>query len=289
MGFLDNLSSMWNGTTPQLAQTPGASGGAAYAPPTMQAPTAGAPVDPFSTAAAPTPGAYMGQIQTPPQFAPTGQTGGGLLDSLRTPDSRGLTFGDKLWAAGSVLQGDSGGAASYLQNQRQMATQETDKQRAQRIQQQGLDALRNNVDPTTGQLNIQGYLKALPAGGDLDQGLAVRKALQPEHSIITPGAEGALDVARDPNTGVPSITRLAPRDFSKSLTLADGTPNYDLIRAQAADAKAKSDALFPNQMSLKSNRAPPKAGGAGGGALSGPQLKAALAARRAQLLAAQGG
>jgi hypothetical protein len=289
MGFLDNLSDMFGnlksgasdflqGTTPLLASTPGAGGGAAYSPGTV--------ADPF-TGAAGQAGGYMGQIQTPPSFTDTGKTGGGLLDRLKTPDEQGLTIGDRLYAIGGVLQNDKD-AGQYLQNQSQLSRAEAEKQRAQQVQQQSLDALRNNVDPTTGQLNVQGYLKALPAGGDLNQGFAVRKALQPEHSTLTPGEYGAIDVARDPNTGATTTTQIAAPHPKAGPLNADGTINMDYVRAMGLVAGAKSDATVDNQARIKGIFAP-KTGGAGGGSLTGPQLKAAIAARRAALAAAGGG
>lgn len=59
----------------------------------------------------------VGDLQTAPTLG--GQST--FLDRLRAPDDRGLTFGDKLFAAGGIAQGDSSGAMQYLQNQRQTA------------------------------------------------------------------------------------------------------------------------------------------------------------------------
>lgn len=52
------------------------------------------------------------------QKAPTLSQGPGFLEKLRTPDDRGLTFGDKLYAAGSALSDDGDAGVQHLQNVR---------------------------------------------------------------------------------------------------------------------------------------------------------------------------
>lgn len=67
-----------------------------------------------------TPLGGVGPLQQAPELTRTP----GLLERLGTPDARGLTFGDKLFAAGSIAQGDSSGAMSQLQNRQIMARQQ---------------------------------------------------------------------------------------------------------------------------------------------------------------------
>jgi hypothetical protein len=264
MGLFDGLSSLGSGIANagqgllsglvgnqnQLTQTPGA---------TMQGTPQINPVaDPFSgpvPAGAGPIAPASGPIQQMPQFQQAG-----LLDRMGTPDANGRTFGDKLFAAGSILQGDSGGAASYLQNQRTMQDAENERQRQQNIAQAGMKAISDNVDPVTGRLNTQGYLKAMAAGGgsagDLSQGLAVRKALAPETSVITPGAEGAYNVSRNQDTGAATSSTLVPKDWTKSPVLENGQPNLPYLKAMALQEQMKSDALQPNRVQLKNIHAP---------------------------------
>lgn len=133
----------------------------------------------------------VGPIHQMPQIEATGGTTGGLLSKMQTPDARGLTFGDKLFASGSILQGDSGGAASYIQNQRSLADRDSQRGMAKETAEKGLAALRGNIDPATGQLNVRGYLDALPPGSDPMDGLKMRDALRPD---VTPmsGPDGSL-------------------------------------------------------------------------------------------------
>jgi hypothetical protein len=174
-GFLSGLggrlSDMWHGTTPELAP--------------------GGPVRNMGTMLpANGPGTGGDQVQYTPPPTLTGNTTGGLLSKLQDPDSRGLTFGDKLFAAGSVLQGDSGGAATYLQNQRSNAQNENDRMTARRNQLAGAKAFRDNIGPN-GEMNFQGYANAMGDEFDPEKAVSLRKALAPKYSPVSLAGGGA--------------------------------------------------------------------------------------------------
>lgn len=90
-------------------------------------------------------GREVGMIKPPISLEDTGQKTGGLLSKVRDPDSRGLTFSDKLFAAGSVLQGDSGGAATYIANQRNAADALNERERTRGIAERGAAAFSENL------------------------------------------------------------------------------------------------------------------------------------------------
>lgn len=139
----------------------------------------------------------LGTLHRAPTVTPTGEMGGGLLDKLggmlSDTDERGLTGRDKLFAMGSVMQGDSGGAASYLANQRQAADVLGERKRQQEMAAAGLAALQGAIDPATGQLDYRKYLAALPPGADPTAGLKVREGLQPDIAPIS-GPRGAVNL-----------------------------------------------------------------------------------------------
>jgi hypothetical protein len=104
----------------------------------------------------------VGPIQQAPQL--TQQPG--LLDRLGTPDERGLSFGDKLFAAGSIAQGDSQGAYSMIQQARAAHRQQQQEDEAKRVKANRSAAFKAAIDPVTGRFNPGIY--AQMAGEDFD-------------------------------------------------------------------------------------------------------------------------
>lgn len=140
----------------------------------------------------------FGPLRQAPSINLTGQNTDGLLSKLGTPDGRGLTFGDKLFAAGSVLQGDSGGAAAYLANQRGTADAMGERKRQQDMARLGQEAFRGAIMPD-GKFNFKGYVDALGSQGDPKSALAMRDAMRPNLTPMS-GARGAVNVF-DRDTG----------------------------------------------------------------------------------------
>lgn len=133
--------------------------------------------------------------------APTQAPSTSFLDRLGTPDSRGLNFGDKLFAAGSILQGDSGGAASYLQNQRAQADVLGERARTRDLSAKGSEALRNSLNPD-GTLNFKAYLAAMGPNADPATALKLEEQLAPSYATMS-GPRGQLT----------AINKRNPRDF----------------------------------------------------------------------------
>ena len=218
-GLLSGIHDYLSGTTPEVAINPGAITPASGGSLPMRGGTG------FETQGVPA----MGAIQAAPTITPTGNTTGGLLSKLQAPDGRGLTFGDKLFAAGNVLQGDSGGAATYLQNQRANAQNEDDRMTARRNQLAGAKAFRNNLNPD-GSMNFQGYANDL--GDELDpaKAVALRKGMGHEYQLasLANGGAGSFDPTTGKVTEQIAGQRKAPDGYSYN---ADGTltpidPNY---------------------------------------------------------------
>lgn len=208
-------------------------------------------------------GAGIGPIQQMPNIQETKAAQPGLLERMKTPDARGLTFGDKLFAAGSVMQGDSGGAATYLNNQRAAADQLSERTRSRDLASQGLDALRGAIDPATGQLNVQKYLASLPAGADPGQGLKVREALRPNVSPMS-GPRGAIRLF-DQDTGTFRPGGIEGEAAQQELYLPDGSINPKYIAGQQAEAQAQSAGRRAGAPPVFA----PRGGGRGGGGAKG--------------------
>jgi hypothetical protein len=158
----------------------------------------------------------------------------GFLSRLTAPDPDGVTFNDKLMAMGSILQGDSKGAASYLQQQRKNASatvaakqklqDSLDKQKAA---QEAANDLAANTD-AKGYINMQGYFRDRAAHGGLpdDKVIAATYAHNipdPKVSDTSAGPVVTPDV-RNPTPGSGVLTYQTPPKiplgFQKN---ADGT------------------------------------------------------------------
>jgi hypothetical protein len=220
MGFLDGLSSLASGgltalkntgsgildnlLPPEMTNTPGANLGhvplagpqsvVSQIDPTSGARTAG--TDPGNQRAA-APSMFQAAAGQQLQGMPDLQQHG-LLDRMGTADDRGMNFGDKLFAMGQILQGDMGGAADFMHQQR--ASNDVLQQRAlqQKIAQGGLDALRNNMRDD-GSLDLKGYLRDMPAGGDPTQGLGLAEDQRPKFTPMSIGDGGLASF--DPRHG----------------------------------------------------------------------------------------
>jgi hypothetical protein len=193
-----------------------------------------------------------------PSFTPTGQTTGGLLSKLQDPDSRGLTFGDRLFAAGQALGGDSGGAATYLQNQRKMAQEEDDRMTAKRNAIAGAQALRDNYGPEG--FNARGYMQAMGENLDPATLLALKKGVG--RNFTSNGGVAAFDpdagTARQVIAGTPKAPGpliLKPGTDANNPQNWVPNPNYMAATQEKSAAERAGKPLAP-----RVGRAPPKPG-----------------------------
>jgi hypothetical protein len=176
---------------------------------------------------------------------------GGLLDRLGKPDSRGLTFSDKLFASGSILKGDSGGAASYIQNQRQMADTLSERTRARDIAKRGAAAFKGAMRPD-GTVDFQKLIEGY--GDDLDPSKAVELAtsLAPKSSVMSTANGGLSDVTR-PAFGGPATAREliagTPKEPPKFIPGPNGVPIpnpvYGQYQKMIAAAEREGKPLAP--------------------------------------------
>jgi hypothetical protein len=202
-------------------------------------------------AAPPSPGALL---QGPPaagDYKPPG-----FLDRLGTPDARGRTFGDKLFAAGAIAQGQD--PSGFLENLRAQADKMNKETQAKTLAAQSLDAMRNAMGPD-GKFDFQAYLKALPAGADPMEGLKARSELRDKLDVMS-GPRGKL-TSVNPYTGASSVIDKGdpaqPEMFSFG---PDGKPVVNPVFIAGVLAKAKAE--------REGKPLAPKVGRAGGKAKS---------------------
>lgn len=205
------------------------------------------------------PGLLGGEtLKRPPTVTPTGKKEGGLLSHFLNTGDDGVTVGDRVFALGSILQGDSGGAQSYLSGQRTAATAANDRKRRDELERSGIEALRANIGEN-GQLNLPGYLKAvLAAGGDPAAGLGLAQTLAPKTSLQNAGGGGLYEVTT-PFGGAASTRELvapqakAPGRLMQDPETGEWVPNPAYADAIEAEARARRTG------------APPVGRGGGGG------------------------
>lgn len=172
-----------------------------------------------------TPGAVAGalngqQVTAPPTFqrmgGVTGQ--GGLLDTLRRPtDEKSLGWGDKLYAIGSIMQGDSGGAANYLAGQKEAAQKTADREKVEARRKAGLEAFGAAMGGG-GQFNARDYIqRVLAAGGDLGDALETAQALAPKVSLQNAGGGGLYEITQGPFGGSAAARALVEPKPEKTL------------------------------------------------------------------------
>src|SRR4051812_26102489 len=141
-------------------------------------PTAGAPNDfsflqqppqaaPDATVAPPeaaSGGLLSGPAAGPPPEAEAPEGGGlrGLLARVTAPDPSGLTFGDKLFAVGSSLKGDTAAVGRYLNTRNAALVKQKADATKQALAKAASQVLADNTD-ANGAVNIQGLVKGYAA------------------------------------------------------------------------------------------------------------------------------
>lgn len=181
-------------------------------------------------------GGGLGLLQQAPVQGPSTS----FLDRLKSPDERGLTFGDKLFAAGAVAQGDSGGAASYLQNQRTMHDTLTQRTKQEDMAKAGMEALRGNIRPD-GSLDFQGYLGALPKGADPAAALSMRNDMRQK---ITPmsGSRGSMyGFNQDTGQFIQGVGPTEPEEPPKFIKGPNGNMMPNPVYGQYAEMVARGE------------------------------------------------
>jgi hypothetical protein len=222
-----------------------------------------------------TPGADIGQVQTVPNFTPTGQTAGGLtgqgglLDQFNAPDARGISTADRVGAAGQIAQGDPNGADSFLQQQRLMQDQLNQRMQQQATMANGLAALKGSINPD-GSVNAQTYMNKIGGPGvnaNPDDVIKNLTALSPQSQALLARGGGLYGVTKQPFGSGLSAKELIPppqRKLPLGLKYDDqGNEVIDptAIAAQSALAGGKSGATIQDRITLAKLR--PQAGGAG--------------------------
>lgn len=198
-------------------------------------------------------------LRRPPTLTPTGQREGGLLSGFLNTDESGISGRDRLFAMGSILQGDSGGAQTYLQGQRTAATAANDRKRRDELERGGLEALNSAFDER-GNFDMPRYLaKVRQLGLDPSAGLKMAESLAPKISLQNAGGGGLYEVTQGPFGGGASTRELvapqakAPGRLMQDPETGEWVPNPAYADAIEAEARARRTG------------APPVGRGGGGG------------------------
>jgi hypothetical protein len=190
----------------------------------------------------------------------------GFLDRLKEPDDRGLTFGDKLFAAGGVLQGDSGGAMSYLQNQRLMSRHLADQDDVKAGHKRRSAAFKAAM--TGGKFDPAIYSQLADEDFDPSDLAAMQNAFgtKPRSGQFLQGAGGQLGYG-DPDTGsYREINPAIPKPPGPLVQDDNGdwveNPAYIALQEHVAAAKRKGAPLAPRRASGGGRGRAPKSYGA---------------------------
>ena len=210
------------------------------------------------------PGGVIGEINgqtvsAPPSFQREGGvTGvGGLLDKLRAPTTgESVGWPDKLFAIGSILNGDSGGAANYLAGQKKAAVDTADRAKVEARRKAGLEAFAG-AQGSDGAFNARDYIqRVLAAGGDLGEALQTAQALSPKVSLQNAGGGGLYEITQGALGGPASTRTLVEPQIKPSLFNPDGTINETFIAGKAQEREA---------VAAGGRRGAPPVGRSGGG------------------------
>lgn len=155
------------------------------------------------------PGLLGGEaLMQPPTITPTGQREGGLLSNFLNTDEGGISGRDRMFALGSILQGDSNGAQAYLSSQRAAATAANDRKRRDELERGGLEALSSAFDER-GNFDMPTYLKKVrQLGLDPSAGLQMAQSLAPKVSLQNAGGGGLYEITQAPFGGSASTREL---------------------------------------------------------------------------------
>lgn len=135
----------------------------------------------------------VGALQMAPQMGPQE----GFLDRLRKPDDNGVSFADRLFAAGGVARGDSDGAMNYLNTIRDKAVQAQKDQRAQGLLKQRSAAFKAAM--ASGSFDPAVYAQMADAAFDPSDVAALDKVGKPHYQFLEQ-PDGGVSVG-NPDTG----------------------------------------------------------------------------------------
>lgn len=184
-------------------------------------------------------GGDAGMDTGPAPAGAAGMAGGdkGLLGGVKSPDGHKVSFADKLFAAGSVLQGDSGGAATYIQNQRNMADKLNERDRTRGITERGAKAFSEHLLKSLPP-EFQEYARALPPGEmDPSKMIEMATSMAPKTSSMNVGT-GLYDVTHGPFGGPGKATSLVAGAPPKASAInPDGTINEAVLQAEEQKAE----------------------------------------------------
>ena len=255
--FLDDLQP--TGTNPFASLAANAPGGLLSnltPPPAMTADSSGAMSLPPPIAPAPPPQAPP----APPIAPPVAAAPQGFLSRLMAPSENGLTFADKLMAAGSLLKGDTAGAHSYLKDRLEAVQKATDTATKQKAARAAANVLAQNTNPDN-TINIQGYLRgmALIGAGPDDKVLSAIYAHNLPENVAMSGPNGSVNLIRkNPPEGqaptsvevVKPQAKIASAPYGIDPDTQQPTPQYLKGVTALAAAQRAGKPLAP--------RAPPK-------------------------------
>jgi len=162
------------------------------------------------------------------------QTQPGLLSQLKTPDTSGMSMGDKIALAGMMMR-DNADPSTVMEYQRSRLAQ-AQFQRQLALQQRGNQAFRAayQTDPNTGQTRFNPQIYAQVMGDALDPKdmVAMAKTFAPEETL-----QDGFITQKDPLTGHLTITAKRPMNYGEQNaadTLAE-TKRYHGVEATQKD------------------------------------------------------
>lgn len=157
----------------------------------------------------------LGLLKRPPTIEanPNGNTQGGLLSNVLNTSDDGVTFGDKLYAAGGVLRGDEDPLSGI--NAKRTKFQAAESQRAMEEKQQAqrakaASALRAAYQG--GKFNPQAYIDAM-AGDVTPDELAGFTKLAPKS-----GVDGGFAYTQDPFSGETQFGAQRPMSYAEQIS-----------------------------------------------------------------------
>ena len=194
----------------------------------------------------------------------------GLLARIMAPSADGLTFGDKLFATGGILKGDSEGASKYLTGRRaEVAKQKADADKLTAAREASAD-LAAAYDPVTKHFDPAKYvaLRASHNGAPDDKVLTAIYGPSLPKNVVTTGKNNEVSLINEntlpgqnpvvwtqpgsptPNPGYHWLGDPSKGDFREAYNVG-GSADPDVLNA-ATDAR---------QRAIAAHRAPPHARG----------------------------
>lgn len=179
---------------------------------------------------------------------------GDRLKHVTDTDKEGVTFGDKLFAMGSILQGDSAGGANYLQGRRNAAEKRMLRDEETRLRKGGAANIARNWGKDG--LNVGGYLQGqADIGGGVDLGdiLRAQEAAQPHWQALTPAGGGMM--LFNPRTRETQEVSSGPARMDQYIRGPDGRPilNPDWLKARQQEAQMQRQVLVQNPLPRRSS------------------------------------